>query len=265
MARPFVVRSVLVPTDGSTAGDDALAYAHRLATRFGATLALFHAVEAGRVRESRSHERAASAALERSAERVSPRPRLIVGSGRSVPAAILSAVRRNKPDLLVMATHGRRGLSHFVLGSVTEEVITRTARPVLCLREAFRAAAFPYRRIVLPTDLSMASRLVFPLAAGLARDAGAEIVGVHVAKAHGVMVPSEANVLRFLRPDCDGLATTARVLHGTVADQVIAVARDTEADLIVMSTRGHDSLSDRILGSNTERVLRHAPCPVLVA
>jgi len=43
------------------------------------------------------------------------------------------------------------------------------------------------------------------------------------------------------------------------------VARVEKADLIVMSTRGHDSFADRILGSNTERVVRHAPCPVLVA
>ena len=42
-------------------------------------------------------------------------------------------------------------------------------------------------------------------------------------------------------------------------------ARLEKADLIVMSTRGHDSLSDRVMGSNTERVVRHAPCPVLVA
>jgi nucleotide-binding universal stress UspA family protein len=35
--------------------------------------------------------------------------------------------------------------------------------------------------------------------------------------------------------------------------------------LIVMATRGHDSLGDHILGSNTERVVRHAPCPVMVA
>jgi nucleotide-binding universal stress UspA family protein len=44
-----------------------------------------------------------------------------------------------------------------------------------------------------------------------------------------------------------------------------AIVRAGEAaDLIVMSSRGHDSLGDHILGSTTDRVLRHAPCPVLV-
>ena len=42
-------------------------------------------------------------------------------------------------------------------------------------------------------------------------------------------------------------------------------ARAEQADLIVMSTRGYDSLADRVLGSNTERVVRRAPCPTLVA
>ena len=43
------------------------------------------------------------------------------------------------------------------------------------------------------------------------------------------------------------------------------VAREERADVIVMATRGHDSLADRVVGSNTERVVRHASCPVLVA
>jgi nucleotide-binding universal stress UspA family protein len=42
-------------------------------------------------------------------------------------------------------------------------------------------------------------------------------------------------------------------------------ARAFKADLVAMSTQGRDSVSDRILGSNAERVVRQAPCPVLVA
>jgi nucleotide-binding universal stress UspA family protein len=61
------------------------------------------------------------------------------------------------------------------------------------------------------------------------------------------------------------LPVTAQVHTGSVWDRIVQVARAERADLIVMSTRGHDTLADRVVGSNTERVVRHAPCPVLVA
>jgi nucleotide-binding universal stress UspA family protein len=51
---------------------------------------------------------------------------------------------------------------------------------------------------------------------------------------------------------------------GSAWDRIVETARSERADLIVMSTHGHDSLADRLLGSHTERVVGHAPCPVLV-
>jgi nucleotide-binding universal stress UspA family protein len=46
--------------------------------------------------------------------------------------------------------------------------------------------------------------------------------------------------------------------------QIVKTAEEQKTDLIVMSTQGLDSLHDKIIGSNAERVLRHAPCTVLV-
>jgi nucleotide-binding universal stress UspA family protein len=80
-----------------------------------------------------------------------------------------------------------------------------------------------------------------------------------------VVVPSEAAVARFCRTEFADLPLTVRVETGTVWDQICRVAAEEKADLIVMATRGHDSLADRVLGSNTERVARHAPCPVLIS
>ncbi len=79
------------------------------------------------------------------------------------------------------------------------------------------------------------------------------------------MIPSEASLWSFLQADFDGVEVVAQVHEGRVWDQICRTARAEKVDLIVMSTRGHDSLADRIVGSNTERVVRHAPCPVLVA
>ncbi|MFI5183573.1 MAG: universal stress protein, partial [Vicinamibacteria bacterium] len=190
---------------------------------------------------------------------------------------LLEMIRTLQPDLTVMATHGREGLAHALLGSVTERVVQRSFRPVLCVREPDHGGALPFRRILVPTDLSLASRFAFPMAALLARTFGAEVVGLHVAPTatlatlSGIppvdlpMVPTEASLWSFLHSDFDGIDVVAQVHEGTAWDRICHTARVEKADLIVMSTRGHNSLGDRIVGSNTERVVRHAACPVLVA
>jgi nucleotide-binding universal stress UspA family protein len=73
----------------------------------------------------------------------------------------------------------------------------------------------------------------------------------------------ESDVWEFLQPDFGGLRATVRVPGGTAAEAIVETARVEKADVIVMSTHGHDSLADRVRGSHTERVVRHASCPVL--
>jgi nucleotide-binding universal stress UspA family protein len=137
----------------------------------------------------------------------------------------------------------------------------------------------PYRRILVPTDMSMASGRTFPIASQLARAFGAEVIALHVAApllgdpafgTSGVTyevearVPSEAALSQFVGSDFAGVKVLPRVLIGSAWDRIIETAALEHADLIVMSTHGHDSLADRVIGSHTERVIRHAACPVLV-
>jgi nucleotide-binding universal stress UspA family protein len=177
---------------------------------------------------------------------------------------------------VVMATHGREGLAHLFLGSVTEKIVQHGHRPVLCVRRRPQEGAPRYRRILVPTDFSPASRRGFPLAALLARTFGAEIIAFHVvpdrslATLSGIPAPlapapSEAALWQHFQHDFAGVPVTAQVHEGSPWRQIAHAAEVENADLVVMSTLGHDSLGDRIVGSNTERVVRHAPCPVLVA
>jgi nucleotide-binding universal stress UspA family protein len=76
---------------------------------------------------------------------------------------------------------------------------------------------------------------------------------------------SEAEVRAFCAPHFAGLSFEVRLDSGAIANRIVQVAGEERADVIVMATRGHDSLGDRLLGTHTERVVRHAPCPVLVS
>lgn len=282
------IEKILFPSDLSPEGDCAFEHARFLAGRFGASLTLYHAVQVpdhayAHWAFAHGHEiwvRAEAAARESLAHRaegLTVKHDLVVERAVSAHRAVLALIRSLKPDVTVMATHGRDGLGHLLLGSVTEKVFRGAGRPVLCVREPAHGARLPYRRILVPTDLSLASRLAFPMAALLARSLGAEILGVYAVpepaaaslmgfpQAEPVVVPTEAALWKFLQEDFAGLDVTAQVHRGTTWDRIVQTARVEEADLIVMATRGHDSLGDAIMGSNTERVVRHSPCPVLVA
>ncbi len=277
-----VLSEILFPSDLSPESARAFEYARLLAERFHARLVLLHVMPPGpvapgmKVPETRRRAaRAAREKLERWVSDLGCRQCVIVEPADSVPDALLRCVRGATPDLVVMATHGREGLAYLLRGSVTESVIRHGRTPVLCVREPEHGAALPFRRILVPTDLSPASRRPFALGATIARAFGSEVLALHVAHvADGSLVgvtaavesalPTEAALREFLWPEFAGTRVTARVELGSAADQIIRTARAEKADLIVMSTHGHDSLRDRVLGSQTERVVRAAPCPVLV-
>jgi nucleotide-binding universal stress UspA family protein len=280
----IAIRDLLCQTDHSPRSDAAIQHALALSARFGAELTVYHAVEKfegthpditfGIGQElADAAERRAFASLTAAVKNAGERGSVKVEQVGSAADAVIDMARGRRADLTVMATHGRRGLRHMLLGSMTEEVIHHARSPVLCLRQPSPAA---YRRILVPTDLSLASRLAFPMAAFLARTFGAEVIGLHaappapVATLSGIPerrtpVPSEAALWDFYRADFAGLPVMALVYTDVAWDCIVRTAKVEGADLIVMATRGHDSVSDRILGSTTERTLRHAPCPVLVA
>lgn len=279
-----VIREILFPSDLSAASDRAFDHARSLAEHFRARLTLYHAVDPTHLAEARQPgdpevarrcAEAARAHLERHAATLTTCYDILVEKDTQAAHALLKRIRTTRPDLLVMATHGREGLAHFLLGSVTERILEAGGSPVLCVRQPDHGVALPYRRILVPTDLCESSRRAFPLAALLARGFRAEVLGVHVAQVKpgsligipGLIeesIPSESSVVQFLLPEFVGVSVRARVEIGSPWDRIVEVAQVERADVIVLSTHGPDTLADRVLGSHAERIIRQAPCPVLV-
>jgi len=287
VVQPKALQEILFPSDLSAASDRAFGHARLLAEQFDARLVLYHAVQVDSVEDLgdppqptrelwRRVELAAHEQLSHRSAHAACASEVRIERTRLASKSLVAFVQSQRPDLTVMATHGRGGLAHFVLGSITERVLREARTPLLCVRAPEHGMALPYRRILVPTDLSPASRTAFPLAALLARAFGAEVVALHavdfVAKGTSGLasimesqVPSEEALVRFLQPDFAGVRVLPRVQLGTAGDAITRTAREERADVIVMSTRGHDSLADRVFGSQTERVVRTASCPVLVA
>ena len=149
------IHRILVPTDLTASSDHAIDYACRLAGQLGASIHLVHvldrpfppqlgwapAIEAAAMRERlREEERAAVAALASRLQRCEVPVSSEVRGGIAADAIVQAAID-HQADLIVMATHARTGLSHAVLGSVTEHVIRRATCPVLAVSARQRQSA----------------------------------------------------------------------------------------------------------------------------
>jgi nucleotide-binding universal stress UspA family protein len=200
--------------------------------------------------------------------------------------AILEQAADLPADLVVMGTHGRTGLEHLLLGSVTEKVLRRAACPVLTVGSPPPVGAPAlFRRIVCAVDLSEHSRQTIDTALAFALETDAAVTLLHVV--HAPLGPAVNSVfrplpgvdatlpdqgaealesLRSLTPgECrDWCQLSERASAGTPWREILAVADERKADLVVMGAHGHGPLGERVFGSTTSQVVRRSACPVLV-
>jgi nucleotide-binding universal stress UspA family protein len=193
------VRRILFPHDLSEVGRDTLPFAAGLATAIGAELHLLHALHyPGLLEAELSAEEAdlgstfdvlharAKEALEGAASQAitlagPPAPRYHVAVRRPPATAILDYTKEHEIDLVIMATHGRRGIGRLVLGSVTSEVVRGSRVPVLVLRDPAHAKMWnELERILVPHDTSQHSQRALGLAKEIAAWSGATIDLLHV-------------------------------------------------------------------------------------
>lgn len=139
------------------------------------------------------------------------------------------------------------------------------------------------KTILVPIDFSPVSRYVLKEAAALARLARARLVLLHVVQPPAVvtdLVPlvgealeltAELEVIgrRHLQrlqksPTLKGLKVDLVCEQGYPVAQLLAQAKRWRADVIVLGSHGHGAVYNLVIGSTTNGVLKHAPCPVLV-
>ncbi|MCS6976002.1 MAG: universal stress protein [Gemmatales bacterium] len=132
------------------------------------------------------------------------------------------------------------------------------------------------KTILHATDFSPHSEYAFRLACSLARDHGAKVVVLHVVAPHpavsyGEMIvePDAALVqqawdqIRTIKSPDPAVPLEHRVEQGFAAAEIVRVAEEIKADMIVLGTHGRSGLGRLLMGSVAEQVVRKAPCPVL--
>ena len=134
-------------------------------------------------------------------------------------------------------------------------------------------------KILVPVDLSDYSAKVFDAIAPLREVFSPEVVLCHVIENRGIPLVQFSQLVdldtartqaedRLVALSAAHFADTEKVSSivrvGLPADELVAVADELHCDLVALATRGLEGLTHAVLGSTTERVLRHANCPVLV-
>jgi nucleotide-binding universal stress UspA family protein len=290
-------QKLLCPYDFSDTARAALRAALGLAERFGAKLALVHVVEPVavpdypfvlRIDEEQLRRRLDEDARKSLPAEPGPARELLIRSGIA-PLEIVRAAEEAGADLVVLGTHGRTGIAHALLGSVTERVVRMSPVPVLTVHpgashDALRAE---FRRILFCTDFSENAEAALPHALELVGRSGGRLIVLHVLEDTGriplvysqhvpVPLPMEdlrrgmldrgrAELERFVKEklppgvEHEGVLSESASPHG----EILHAAKEKGADLIVLGTHGRTGVPHLLFGSVAERVVRQATCPVL--
>jgi nucleotide-binding universal stress UspA family protein len=210
-------------------------------------------------------------------------PEVVVRRGEAAADAVLRYADEVGAGLIVIGTHGRRGVRRFLMGSVAEEVVRRAPCPVLAVPlAAARTAPGPDAPVLVPVDFSAVNRDAVAAARVVASQFDAPVELVHVVERTGPYpdfygdIPglltfydtvtdtggkAEPHLRRFAEEN--GGADACHIRRGQPQRIIGELAEERGAGLIVMATHGLTGLDHALLGSVTERTLRHAPCPVL--
>jgi len=278
------IKTLLCPIDFSELSAQALAYAGRLAACWDARLVVvyadtflpppyFTADEAQELVLSLDRSKqAAGRQLKRFAEEhLGKRDKVETRIAELLPVpAIVGTAEQEGADLVVMGTHGRSGLSRLMLGSVAERVLREIHIPVLTVRQqsggTAGAGGSGPREVLCPVNYTELSRTALEYAATLASCLGARVRVLHVLESGRPTDAAQekerlcAWVPAELRDKC---GIEEHLAHGDAAEQVLATATASGAELIVIGGQ-HQRFSDStVIGTTTVRVTRHAPCPVL--
>lgn len=209
----------------------------------------------------------------------------VLTRGAAAGPAILNYAEAEAIDVIVMGTHGRRGVKHLLLGSVAEEVVHRAPCDVLTVRRQQGPGdeARPLQRILAPVDFSEQAVPLVQAAKEVAGSYGAQLHLLHVMAPLVPLAPFSPSLsIHDLVPDVTektqarleallqeaagpDVPAEVHVREGHPARTIIEVSEAQRADLIMIAPRGLTGLERFFLGSVAERVIRTASCPVLVA
>lgn len=291
-------KHLLCPVDFSDSSRRALEWSSRFSKAVGASLTVLHVVDTDLLSignlvsapdvfdDVRRRAVAAVDALKRQIDLSHATTEIVEGVPEDV---VVSAANRGNVDLLVMGTHGLSGFQKFFLGSVTEKVLHRAKVPLMSISPSVegRNAGLPDPRVILMgIDFGPETQSVVRHGTWLAEHFGAKLIALHVVRVPYVvlnessfepvtrmevekltesLVSKRREDLEALLPPAAGGGKEAMIrVGGTAFDTLRDVVQERSVDLVILGAGGHGHAGIRWLGSTCHKMVRLAPCPVMV-
>ncbi len=285
------MKKILVGTDFSDQAEVAVQTALELAAKHGSELILVHAVNLSMLQDGHPYFTAMPASYfaqvkvlqKELREKLASDVERLRGKGVDISTvfvdeapetAIVRVAKEHEVDLIVVGSHGRSGLSRFLLGSVSEAVAKHAECEVLIQREVLPAPA-TYQRVLVPTDFSEHSERALERATELVASGG-EVELFHVWDLPGGPLALWGSMQAELQESFErgsaaladeclakytGSDATLRFQQqqGEARDCIVERAEAGGFDLVVMGTHGRKGLQRLIMGSVAQSALRHMP------
>jgi nucleotide-binding universal stress UspA family protein len=291
---------ILVPLDGSALAEVALPYAEELSGRLGSKVTLIFVSELVNDSYQRMRQlylqnivevtkKAAEAYLPKSDKKQTIQVNSVAFDGNPAEQIVEYA---NKEDigLIIMSTHGQSGITRGALGSIANKVVRATTRPVALIRaKGYRTdmrRTGILTKLLMTLDGSKLSEASIPYAAELASRLGANVVLLRVmGMSYGAFSSTgEAFIAYYSEEQMEADRTLAKnylesiagqlkqrgvnvetqVRFGDAAEEIISLASDIHADLVVMSTHGRSGIGRWVFGSVAEKVLYEGYTPLML-
>ena len=280
-------KNILLATDFSPASKKALEYAASLARRYGSSLYLTHVItvdsyplaspEYAVSSLQNMHDRARQGFrdLLKSGELIELPYKVLIQEGSFWPS-IEEAIKSYKIDLLVVGTHGAGAVEKVLIGSGAEEIFRKAKVPVLTVGPSVTKESLyeiEFKNILFATDFGTSAEREAEYAVSLAQKHCSRLRLVHVLphpEAYGKDILAERRETSMVQ--LRELVASETDLHykldfevavGEPVKQILRIAEETKADLIIMGAKGRSSLAGNVPHTKAHRVVCGARCPVL--
>lgn len=287
ICKKLSLAKILVTTDFSPESDRALDYALALARRYDARIYLAHVLAPDAFLYSEPALAEATYEKVRQAAEQGLADILVSGKLRGVPHEVLleegkvwpvlaKLIPKHEVDMVVTATHGRGKVTKVLIGSVAEEIFRQADCAVLTVGPRVKdepAREVELKNILFATDFGHGAEKAAAYAFSLAQEHGARLTMLHVIQEatafteESVRRQREFNVenLRRLVPEGaeNWCQPVFRATFGEAVEEITTMARETNADLIVMGAKSRNSLAGHVPATIAYSVVSKASCPVL--
>ena len=280
-------KNILLATDFSPASERALEYAASLARRYGSTIFLTHVIalddyplaspeySAYEIQKMHAEAKLGFREILKSGRLIDLDYKVLIPEGKLWPS-IEPLIKGYDIDLLVVGTHGIGAVQKMLIGSGAEEIFRKARVPVLTVGP--QSAEEPlyemeFKNILFATDFGRSTQREADYAFSLAQEHCSRLRVVHVfphPEAYGedVLAIEKGKYMYDLRE----LMASRNELHckldfevvaGEPVEQILKMAGETKADLIVMGAKARTSLAGNVPHTKAYRVVCGAHCPVL--